>query len=231
MRQEEYRTQHKDAWLVDGMPIFENLLMAFISAAGEPLIGSDAVWLSFPLAEFVCLTIIAATVFKNAGKITLKLGDWLKVDENFGRVPTLERAFSSLEDVHYISEEVVNFARTNRLDSKISTFAGVITEELLNNVATHGAHSSEFYLSYIRVTADENLTLRIYDDNRKFNPKIAMKKIETESGSPAEKKYGLLLVKQITSRYGAFDYQNTAGINTSIVTLNEDKSGNFSPAD
>ena len=100
----------------------------------------------------------------------------------------------------------------------------------MNNVATHGAHSSEFYLSYIRVTADENLTLRIYDDNRKFNPKIAMKKIETESGSPAEKKYGLLLVKQITSRYGAFDYQNTAGINTSIVTLNEDKSGNFSPA-
>jgi len=46
-----------------------------------------------------------------------------------------------------------------------------------------------------------------------------MKKIESEPARSGEEKIGLRLVKSITDRYGEFDYQNTAGINTSIVEL------------
>ena len=112
----EYRTQHKDEWLVDGMPIFENVTMALLAAAAMPLIGSDAVWLSFPVTELVCISIIACSVFKSAGKVTFKLDDWLKINDNFGKAPTLERAFSSMEDVTNISTEVVNFCRDNHVD-------------------------------------------------------------------------------------------------------------------
>ena len=61
--------------------------------------------------------------------------------------------------------------------------------------------------------------IRIYDDNNEFNPRKEMKKIESEPARSGEEKIGLRLVKSITDRYGAFDYQNTAGINTSIVEL------------
>ena len=94
---EEYRTQHKDAWLVDGMPLFENVTMALLSAAAMPLIGSDAVWLSFPATELICLAIIACSVFKRAGKVTSRLDDWLKVNDDFGERQTLERSFNSME--------------------------------------------------------------------------------------------------------------------------------------
>ncbi|MBD3878994.1 MAG: hypothetical protein SR1Q5_04820 [Quinella sp. 1Q5] len=216
---EEYRTQHKDAWLVDGMPLFENLLMAGLSVAFMPFIGSDAVWLSFPATEIVCLIIIAANVFKDAGRVTFKLDDWLKVDKKFGKVPALERAFYSPEEVFAISEEVVKFCNTNKADSKISTFAGVVTEELLNNVIIHGRHSKELCTAYIRATFKDDLSIRIYDDNRAFNPRKEMQKIISEPERPGEEKIGLRLVKSITDKYGAFDYQNTAGINTSIINL------------
>ncbi len=216
---EEYRTQNKDAWLVDGMPIFENVTMALLAAATMPLIGSDAVWLSFPVAELICIAIIACSVFKHAGKVTFKLDDWLKVNDNFGKAPTLERAFSSLEDVTNISAEVVNFCRAKRVDENIATVAGVVTEELAGNVLLHGVKSSENCSSYVRVTLNRHLYIRIYDDNRKFDPRSEMKKIVSEPARPGDEKIGLRIVKNITDRYGSFDYQNTAGINTSIVEL------------
>lgn len=215
---EEYRTQHKDAWLVDGMPIFENLLMAFLSAIFMPFIGSDAVWLSFPLAEIVCLIIIGLSVFKNAGKVTFRLDDWLKIDKKFGDVPTIERAFFLPEEVPNILQEVIDFCKTNNCN-KISTFAGIVTEELLNNVVIYDVESTELCNAYIRVTLKEDLNIRIYDDNRAFNPRKEMEKIMLEPVQPGKEITGLRLVKQITDKHGAFDYQNTAGINTSIIKL------------
>ena len=220
---EEYRTQHKDAWLVDGMPIFENLLMAFLSAIFMPLIGSDAVWLSFPATEIICLMIIGLSVFKNAGKITFSLDDWLKVDKKFGDVPTLERAFFLSEEVPSILQEITDFCKANKLIPKCSNFANLITEELLNNVIIYGNKSTELCNSYIRVTFKEDLNIRIYDDNDSFDPRKEMKKIISEPVQPGKEVFGLRLIKNITDKHGAFDYQNTAGINTSIINLrNED---------
>ena len=216
---EEYRTQHKDAWLVDGMPLFENVMMAFLSAMFLPFIGSDGVWLSFPATELICIAIIACTVFKNAGKVTFKLDDWLKVEDNFGKAPTLERAFNSMEDVVEVSADVVKFCESNRVEENLATMAGVVTEELSGNVLLHGVKASENCSSYIRVTLKDGLNIRIYDDNNEFNPRKEMKKIESEPARSGEEKIGLRLVKSITDLYGAFDYQNTAGINTSIVKL------------
>lgn len=216
---EEYRTQHKDAWLVDGMPLFENVMMALLSAAAMPLIGSDAVWLSFPATELICIAIIACTVFKNAGKVTFKLDDWLKISDTFDKQPTLERSFNSAEEMAAVSEDVVNFCKANRVDKDIAAMAGVITEELSSNVLTHGAKNEYYSSSYIRVTLNENLYIRIYDDNIEFDPRKEMKKLASRPEHPSEEKIGLRLVKHITDRYGAFDYQNTAGINTSIVEL------------
>ena len=218
---EEYRTQHKDAWLVDGMPIFENLLMAFLAAAFMPFIGADAVWLSFPAAEVVCLMIIAATVFKNAGAVTFKLDDWLKVDKKFGAFPTIERAFFLPEEIPGILQEVLSFCKTNRPNNRIAMLAGVITEELLNNIVIHNIKATEVCSAYIRITSEENLSIRIYDDKYPFDPRKEMERIKLEPAPDAEKISGLRLVKQITDQHGAFDYQNTAGINTSVIILNK----------
>ena len=125
-----------------------------------------------------------------------------------------------MEEVSVVSDEVVNFCKVNRIEENLATMAGVITEELSSNVLIHGAKSSDYLLSsYIRVTLNENLYIRVYDNNREFNPRKEMKKIKSKPENSVEEKIGLRLVKNITDRYGAFDYQNTAGINTSIVEL------------
>ena len=87
------------------------------------------------------------TAFVKSARFALK-SCWLKINDDFGKMPTLERTFSSLEDVVEISGDVVKFCENNRVDKNLATMAGVVTEEL-----------------------------------------------------------------------GSFDYQNTAGINTSIVEL------------
>ena len=87
------------------------------------------------------------------------------------------------------------------------------------NVLLHGVKSNETCSSYVRVTFNRSLYIRIYDDNREFNPRKEMQKIESEPVYSGEEKIGLRLVKNITDRHGSFDYQNTAGINTSIVEL------------
>ncbi|MBR1646828.1 MAG: ATP-binding protein [Selenomonadaceae bacterium] len=175
--------------------------------------------MAFPATELICIAIVACTVFKHAGKVTFKLDDWLKINDDFGKMPTLERAFHSPKDAQIISDEVINFCKRNKFNPKVSNFAGVVTEELLSNVVIHGVKSIETCSSYMRVTFDRHLHIRIYDDNREFNPRKEMKKIESEPAPSGEEKIGLRLVKSITDRYGSFDYQNTAGINTSIVEL------------
>ena len=71
----------------------------------------------------------------------------------------------------------------------------------------------------IRVTFKDDLNIRIYDDNPAFNPRKEMEKIISEPERPDKEITGLRLVKEITDEHGAFDYQNTAGINTSIIRL------------
>ena len=142
----------------------------------------------------------------------------MKVDKKFGDVPTIERAFFLPEEVPNILREIIDFCKTNNCN-KISTLAGIVTEELLNNVVIHGVHSKELCTSYIRVTLKDDLNIRIYDDNRAFNPRKEMEKIMSEPVQPGKEITGLRLVKQITDKHGAFDYQNTAGINTSIIKL------------
>ena len=97
--------------------------------------------------------------------------------------------------------------------------AGIVTEELLSNVVIHDIESTELRNAYIRVTLKDDLNIRIYDDKFPFDPRKEMKKIMSEPVQPGKEITGLRLVKQITDKHGSFDYQNTAGINTSIINL------------
>ena len=67
--------------------------------------------------------------------------------------------------------------------------------------------------------ADDITEIYFAPTDHAFDPRKAMKTIESKPAHPGEEKIGLRLIKSITDRYGAFDYQNTAGINTSIVEL------------
>ena len=110
--------------------------------------------------------------------MTFKLDDWLKINDDFGKVPTLERAFNSMEDVAEVSGDVVKFCESNNVKEKLANLAGVVTEELSGNVLIHGVRSHEICSSYIRITLNRNLYIRIYDDNYEFNPRKEMQKIK-----------------------------------------------------
>ncbi len=61
-----YQFQKKSEWLVNSMPVLENILMAVLAATTAPIFGIDAVWLSFPAAELICLALVAVSVINYA---------------------------------------------------------------------------------------------------------------------------------------------------------------------
>ena len=211
-----YQFQEKNEALVNIMPIMENLLIATLAVATAPIFGIDAVWLSFPVAEVLCFLLIALTVFDHWGRKTFKLDEWLQLDKDFGiaEKDLLERPFQSIEDVTSISEQTIEFCRAHGFDKERSTFAGLAIEEMATNIVQHGFKPGKNYNSYIRVTVEDEICIRILDNASGFNLKEKLQNVVGEF--PEEANISLRIVEKILDR---IDYQNNAGINTIVLIV------------
>ena len=78
-----YQSQGKVGF-VNVMTFLENILIALVAAAGVGLMGTDAVWLAFPVGDILCLVVIAAAVFAQHKRVTLSLWDWMLLRPDFG---------------------------------------------------------------------------------------------------------------------------------------------------
>lgn len=202
--------------LVNVLTMGENLLMAVLAAIGTPIIGSDAVWLSFPLADILCLIVIAVSVFIHAGGITMEFEDWLKLSPAFGLgYPSmLERSVSSMDDVVNVYEEIIDFCERFGVDGEKARLAGLCVEEMAGNVVRYGFKPGERHNANIRITVKDELIVRIQDDCPEFNPK---KRLDQFSPEPdPTKNIGIRLISRIAKE---MEYQNNAGINTVIIKL------------
>lgn len=199
----------------NAMSVAENLVMAGIAFVLSPLLGCDAVWMSFTLSDLLCILAIAISVFIKTQHITFRPEDWLKLDKGAIADPEDRMAISvhSVDDVINISERVVKFCQNKGLDHRKCTIAGLCVEEMAGNIVSHGfskdnkKHSVDIRLAY----KNGEIVLRMRDDCTAFDPKSRMEQFTPED---PVKNAGIRLIGKMATD---MDYQNNLGLN--ILTI------------
>ena len=203
--------------LVNVLSAGENIIMAIIAAIAAPFIAADAVWLSFPLAELVCLAIIAFFVFMRSRGITFKLIDWMKLGPTFGvsDEDCLEFSVQNMDDVSEISDKVMDFCKEHGLNQKETMVSGLAVEEMAGNVVEHGFPKSKKtdHSVDIRVVYDDGITIRIRDDCPAFDPNDRINQFHPED--PLSD-VGIRMIKKLCKE---MRYYYNVGINTLIISL------------
>ena len=203
--------------LVNVMTLMNQLITAGIAILGIYLIGSNGVWAAYPLTEVVSLTVIAISVFVFAKKITFSITDWMKLPKDFGadEKDVLDIKLASSEEVINVSKDIISFCLDHNLSKKKSNLAGLAIEEMAGNIFMHGfkKDNKEHYVDVRVVIYDDNLTIRIRDDCKAFNPK---ERIHQFNPQEPYKNVGIRLISKLSTE---MTYHNDAGINTLLIKL------------
>lgn len=204
-----YQLQEKTG-LVNALSVVEPLIMALFAVGMNGVIGSDAVWLSFPFSEIICILALAASAMRHAGRPTLALSDWMKLDRDFGAPAEacMEFSVQSIEQALQISIRVIDFCRNRGIDERRSKIAGLCVEEMVGNVVEHGFRPGERHHVDVRLVAKERLIICVRDDCRAFDPKSRMTQFDPED---VTKNVGIRMIANMAEE---MNYQCTAGINT-----------------
>ena len=212
--QKSYQLQKKTT-LINVLSVAEPLIMALFAVTMIGAAGPDAVWLSFPFSEIVCLLVIAVSVMVYTGRLTLSLADWMKLSPDFGASPeeSMEFSVQSMEQVLNLSARVIDFCRKRRIDERRSMLAGLAVEEMAGNVVEHGFRPGETHHVAIRITAKDRLIICVRDDCRAFDPKSRLDQFTPED---VTRNIG---IRMIASMSEEMNYQCTAGINTLLIRV------------
>ncbi|MBR5089571.1 MAG: ATP-binding protein [Ruminiclostridium sp.] len=201
--------------LVNVLSVAEPLLMALFSLTMIGVIGSDAVWLSFPFSELICIIVISFSVMTHSGKLLPSLPEWMKLSNDFGASgdECLEFSVQSMEEVIKVSSTVIDFCHERQIDERKSMFAGLSVEEMVGNVVEHGFLPGEKHNVNVRLAVKERLMICIRDDCRAFDPKSRLEQFNPED---VTKNIGIRMIAGLAEE---MNYQCTAGINTLLIRV------------
>lgn len=209
--------------MVNIFSVSENILMALFSVAFIELIGVDAVWLSFPASEIICLVIIALIVFIKSKGITFSLQKWINLPEKFGadEKDIMLLSIASLEQVINTSKKVIDFCHRKNLSLRTSNIAGLAIEEMAGNILQHAFKKGNHVdIRIVNEEKEKSLTIKISDDCPEFNPEKRMKQFQN---TPEElcKNVGIRLIAKLSEE---MIYQNNIGINTLMIKIKDKNS-------
>ena len=200
---------------VNFLALAEGIIMAVFAMLAANWIGSDAVWLSFPIGEIICIAIIGFVAFFSNKKVSFDLESWIRLPESFGyaKDECLDLTVQSMSDVTSVSEQVIQFCDSKDLDNRKTMFAGLSVEEMAGNIVSYGFKDNEKHHVDIRVVAKDGIILRIRDDCREFDPK---KYLEQFSPEDKTKNIGIRMIAGIAKD---MTYRRNAGINTLLIMI------------
>lgn len=114
------------------------------------------------------------------------------------------RVVPSPEAIAGLTEQIFGFLRGHAVDARAINHVGLVVEELLTNVASHGGNASDEAEVVIDVEPDR-IVGEIRDRGTRFDPRTAA---TPDLTAPAERRaiggLGLHLVRRLTS---ALDYR------------------------
>ena len=139
-----------------------------------PKIEMTGIWAGFFLSKFAVLLVIILGVLYYYKKITLHLEDMLLLPKDFDSPnnPQMNMTVNFKDDDLSISEVVEVFLEKNNISRKKTMYAAICVEEIVKNIFEYGFNDGKQHSIDIRVLIKgEEVTLRIRDDCRPFNPK------------------------------------------------------------
>ena len=181
-----------------------------------PHFGITGLWMSFPLSYAALLLTIFFLACRHCGRITFRLEDYLLLPEDFD-VPETDRldiTVTNKAEVLGLSERAQNFCINHGIDNRRSMFAGICIEEMAGNIVDYGFGDGKNHFVDVRVLVkDSQVTIRIRDDCRSFDPK---KWAEIHNPEDPTAHIGIRLVKKISTE---FDYVNVLKLNNLIIKM------------
>ncbi|MBR1640944.1 MAG: ATP-binding protein [Butyrivibrio sp.] len=207
-----YKVQGKMK-LVNIMSFLETAMTGFITLMTVPVFGTNAAWLAGVWSDLVSIAIIVTSVFMWKKRVSLSTSDLLKLPNDFGAKENefAEYSIGDMPDVAKTSEAVMKFCRAKNVDGKKALWASLCVEEVTKNVLQHGLIHGKQGLISVRIVCKDELTIRFFDDCRKFDPREHINLFDEKT---PEKAIGLRMVAKLSSY---MDYYNNAGINDLIL--------------
>lgn len=197
------------------MSIFENLSVPGIALVLSLWFSTDGIWLSFPVAQVVCLLIIGVRVFVKKKKITFRTLDWLDFDRKY-----LDEADSTIlinardmSEVVQIAKEIQEFLKNKGVNERTAYFSGLATEEMVGNIVKYGIKRDKETVELFLSVTNGQVTIHIRDNCRLFDATSYLNQFESED---VTENIGIKLVSKISRE---MKYQTLFGMNMLMIEL------------
>ncbi len=181
-----------------------------------PYFQMTGIWAGFFLSKLAFLLAIIFGVWYHYKKITFNPEDMLILPKDFDSPenPRMNMTVNFRDDDLSISEVVEVFLEKHNISRKKTNYASICVEEIVYNILEHGFNDGKKHSIDIRVLIKgEEITLRIRDDCRPFNPK---KWQEIYNDEDVTKHIGIRLVAKMAKE---IKYVNVMNLNNLIIKI------------
>lgn len=181
-----------------------------------PLYGAMGIWAAHVINGVITTLIIIGYAWMINRKFPGSIEDLLTIPEDFGVTEDecIDISIHDAEEVANTSEKIMEFCERNGVDHKRSFYAGLCMEEMAANIVEHGFDDGEKHFTDVRVVyKNDELTLRIKDDCRAFDPKEKLALVDPDD---ITKNIGLRMVQKLAKD---MSYTNMLGLNVLTMTI------------
>jgi len=182
----------------------------------SPVMGTDAVWISFLCAEVLTLGVVAVMIRIKSGKwpvnwrnLSMPAKDLIVDSERI-----LDLSLNgSMEQVMKLSARIHEFCSMYTNDHKKVGHLALCIEEMAGNIIQYGRKGTKPLTMDIRIIMEhDGISFRIRDDGIPFNPI----QYDDEHQSAIGETMGIRLVRGIAKE---FQYTNAIGMNNLLIKL------------
>lgn len=185
------------------------LYVVLISVLLYPVIGTDAVWISFVLADILSILTLFAIIRMRIGHFPRSFSDLIVTPRGFSGVKEIYSGsiHSDMREVMELTTVIENACIRSGVDEMRSHKVALCIEEMAGNVVKFAFAEPGSHCIDIRVLLqDDDLIFRMRDDGTAFNP------LEDDS----EEHLGIRVVKATAK---SISYSNSIGLNNLTVVI------------
>lgn len=199
--------------LINCLSFSGSIIIAVMAVVMANFWGSDAVWISFPIGNLICIIIIGIYAFAGSYNKKFIIENWIRLPEEFGYSADecLDFSVESKDDVVTVSQRVMDFCKNKNVDHKKSMISGLSIEEMVGNIFQYGI--KENIHVDVRIVVKDSIILRIRDDSSAFDPN---KYLEQFTPKDIIKNIGISLIANLTDE---MIYRSNVGINTLLIKV------------
>lgn len=166
-----YQCMEKSAY-ASLLSILENAVFIIgYSVILSNVLGVNAVWVSFVLAEISSLLVISLYSILKYKKLPI-LNRFLLLKEDFG-VPKSERinyAIKTKNDIIDLSERIISFCEEKGIDHRRALFAGLAMEEMVVTIFENNCNQKNLRADVYLAHKNGELEIHLKDNGKQFDP-------------------------------------------------------------